>query len=229
MKIKFSRFESVIEFRHDAVTVVEVVERPLFTRIVLSLQSELGEGAVEPYFCFEDAKAVSPKGKLLLLGNLPSLPVNDRSFEKSLYLKIVSNIDSALAREEDDADIEECGRRLRSLIEAIDLGLWGSYDFEVHWDLATFLKAFGYGVHFDDTESFLDRCIRFFGLCVDIGFDKPLVAINLKSFLSESELKELYAQAFFHGIKLCLLEAWHDERQFANERKIVLEQGFLES
>lgn len=225
MRIKFSRFEPIIELCQDAVEVVEVNERTLFSRIVLSLQSELGERALEPYHCFDGNRTVSPKGKFLLLDNLPLLPIGDRNLEKALHQKVAEEVDNILI-EEGGSDIEELGHRLHGAIEMVDLNLWGKYDFKVNWDLATFLKSFGYGVHYDEAESLLERCIRFFGLCVDIGFEKPLIAVNLKSFLSQNELSELYEQAFFHGIQLCLLESWHDDKLLKHERKTALSSCF---
>lgn len=47
-----------------------------------SLLSDKGERAIEPYFFFDEGKAIAPKGRALIIHSLPQLPVHDRSFEK---------------------------------------------------------------------------------------------------------------------------------------------------
>lgn len=228
MIIKFARINSAIEIDPNNVTVLEISGRNLFARVVSSLLSELGDQAVEPYHCFVGEKAVSPKGKLLFLDNLPNLPIKDRAFEKLLYERVAHDLFEVPGMEQDAEKIETLGALLEEELAKRELGLWGRYGFDVHWDLMTYLKAFGFGARCDDTESFLERCIRFFGLCVDIGYSKPLVTVNLKSFLEKNELQELYEQAIFHGISLVLLESWRDETEYSHERKIYLELGLLE-
>lgn len=228
MKIKFARFSSLLDLDAGHVLTLEVVERTLFARIVMSLTSELGEKAIEPYFMFDGERSVAPRGKLLFLDNLPELPLRDRAFEKALYEKLAEEVADMPGLEQGMQEIEARGRTLSDDIRSRSLGMWGTYDFEVHWDLMAYLKAFGFGVRLDGSETFLERCISFFGLCVDIGFNKPLVAINLKSFLSKNELEKLFGQAIFHGIHLVLLESWKDENVYDSERKIRIEQGLLE-
>lgn len=228
MIIKFARIDSAIDIDAEKVTVLEVGDRKLFARVVASLLSELGDQAVEPYHLFIGERAVSPKGKLLFLNDLPNLPIKERAFEKLLYERVAHDLFEAPGMEQDAERIEALGGLLEEELTRREFGLWGRYGFDVHWELMTYLKAFGFGVRCDDTDSFLERCIKFFGLCVDIGYNKPLVAVNLKSFLEEIDLRELYEQAFFHGISLVLLESWRDATVYSNERKICLELGLLE-
>ena len=228
MKLKFARFDTLIDFEDCAVTTIEVNNRTLFCRIVQSLESELGEQAVEPYYLFVDERSVASKGKLLFLNELPSLPLHDRSFEKALYAKLLEQMTNEADMDGRLSEINRVGGEIRGLIQSGGLSMWGRYNFEVNWDAATFLKAFGFGVEVDECDTLLDRWIKFLGLCVDIGLNKPLVTVNLKSFLDTKDLQELYRQAFFHGIQLVLIESWRDERQFLSERKIRIDQHLLD-
>lgn len=228
MKLKFMRFDSVIDFDDGTVHTLEVHERPLFARMVESLKSNLGEKAAEPFVLLEGERSVAPKGRLLMLSNFPELPLHDKTIEKSLYERIASEIAEGVEPTGGILDLGELAKGLNHQIEKTSLSMWGTYSFEMDWDLARYLKAFGYGLTIDEDTSLLDRCIRFFGLCVDIGFKKPLVGFNIKSFFSEIELDQLFEQAIFHGIPLLLLETWWDGNCYKGEKKMVIEQGFLE-
>ena len=228
MNLKFARFDSVLCLDDASISTLEVHDRALFTRLVASLISELGDRAVEPYFLFEGEKQVAPKGKMLILNNLPSLPLRDRALEKLLYQRIAADIlegaDPIITRDE----WEDFGRTITEKIRMQSLEMWGTYDFGVDWEVDTFLKAFAFGLDEDPSAAFLDNLIRFFGLCVDIGMKKPLVLVNVKSFLEENDLEELFSQAIFHGIPLLLMESWVDHRVFGCEKKMRIDQRLLE-
>lgn len=228
MKLKFARFDSQIDLEAGHVEVLEIHERHLFTRIVSSLKSEKGEKAVEPYFLIDNEKSVSPKGRLQLLDALPDLPTHDKGLEKLLYQRLVSEALESTDMMGLDKELAMLGAKINERIRAQSLTLWGTYDFMSSWDFATYLKAFPFGVEEYDDETFLEKCIHYLDLCVDISFKKPHIAINLKSFLSEDELCTLYEQVKFHGIALLLIESWCDSRLFDGERKTCIEQGFLE-
>lgn len=228
MRIKLARFDSVIDLDENRVTTLEVNERSLFTRVVSSFRSELGERAVEPYYLFEGERNVSPKGKMLFIDSLPELPIHDKAFEKRLYDRLLKELETSPESECECAGMEQLGTELGELILGSALSLWGTYGFELNWELLPYLKAFKFGVRLDGTETFLEKWIHFFKLCVDIELGKPLVVVNLKSFLTGEELEELFSQAFFHEVSLLLLESWKDDRVIAGEHKICIEQGFLE-
>lgn len=222
---KFARFDPVVEICSDAVSVLEIADRRLFARVVESLRSEAGQCAIEPYHFFEGTKAVSPKGKLLFLSDLPMLPLHDRMFEKVLYEGITKNFEDD-GRTNDMEVIRENAFSIRRVLEGCTLAMWGNYSFGLNWDIAGYLKAFNFGLDIEPGASFLERCISFFGLLVDIRFKKPLIAVNIKSFLSDEEVNQLNEQAIFHGIQMLELESWVDEHPRVTEKKICLEQVF---
>ena len=226
--LKLARFDSDIEIGPDRVSVLEVGNRRLFTRIVESLRSELGQYAIEPYHLFCEGKSIAPKGKLLFLSDLPNLPLHDRAFEKALHSRYVANVEEGDEWNAEADKIREHALAIHEIIERCSVGMWGSYSFGLDWELSGYLRAFDFELDIEPDTTFLDRCIRFFGLCVDIGLEKPLVAINIKSFLSEEELNRLNEQAIFHGISLLELESWKDERVLRRENKTCLELEFCE-
>lgn len=227
MKLQFTKLEEIICFSADQVVTLQIEDRQLFSRVISSLISEEGEEAIEPYRFWEnDEKKISPKRAVLVINTLPALPLMDRVLLGKLYEHISSALEQDIERTETSTEIS---RQLIMDCENLNTMLWGTYSFNTSWSLATFLKAFCFGPSVDQSESILDNFISFFGLCADINFNKPLVLVNMKSFFNKNELEALFEQAIFYGIELLLLESWNDETQYRYERKLVVDQGFVEN
>lgn len=227
MKLQFLRFENEVVLSDDSVATLQVEDRLLFSRMVQSLVSGLGEQACEPYCMWDDSgKKVPPRKAFFVVDALPQVPLSDRSMLGKLYAKLEGDIDDGTLF---PAELDETFLRLRQMLESSSVELWGRYEFGVDWSPALFLKAFGFQPVQEDGDTLLDNCIRFFELCVDIGFDKPVILVNAKSFFGEKDLSELFSQAIFHGIPLMLIESWSDGSMYENERKMVIDQDFLET
>ena len=227
MKLQFLRFETEIALSGDAVSTLQVEDRLLFSRMVQSLVSEQGEQACEPYRLWDDTdKKVNPRKALLVIDSLPGLPLDDRGMLGKLYAQIENSINDEV---EFEGDLANASARLQQLFRALNAEMWGRYEFGVDWSPALFLKSFGFQPMQEEGDALLENCIRFFELCVDIGFDKPLVIVNAKSFFAQNDLEELFSQAIFHGIALMVMESWQDSRILKNEQKIVIDQHFVES
>lgn len=229
MMLKFARFDMKIELTSSSVATLEVPDHHLFARVVQSLLSELGECADESYFLFEGEKTVAPKGKLLIINTLPELPLHDRSFEKKLFEKLDVELKSGGNLAAASEMVEGLAADINKSLRKLSLGLWGTYEFSLDWNLPIYLKAFGFGLDADDGLSLLEKCIRFFGLCVDIGFRKPLVFVNTKSFFDSKETKTLFEQVIFHGLTVLNLESHVDNVTYSNEMKYMLDMGFSDT
>lgn len=228
MRFKLLRFDSVVDVVPGVPSVLEVEDHALFARVTGSLISGLGEEAEEPYLLWDEAKgkAINPKKGMLVLHSLPELPYDD----KKLLGKLYSHMQGLLEKDGEAQDaIAVLTEGLGARLEGIGCRLRGTYDFEVEWSVEHYLKAFAFEPVYDGCETFLERCISFFGLCSDIELAKTLVMVNAKSFFTPDEMRELYEQVFFLNIPLLLIEPSIDEHVYERERKRCIDLHFLES
>lgn len=225
LEVKITRFEQVIQLDSQHVFTLEVNDRHLFTRVVRSFLSGKGLEADEPYQVWRNGKAVSARNALYVVNGFPSLPLTDRTLLTSLYERISLRLGDNLNL---SARLQELSLEVEDVFDEMAVSLWGDYRFASHWDPRVYLKAFALHPHVEEDSSLLDTCVRFFGLCADVTFDRALVLVNAKSFFVESELYELFSQAIFYGVRLFLLESWHDDTTLALERKMRVDQDFIE-
>jgi CRISPR type II-A-associated protein Csn2 len=225
MKFQLSRLNVTVEILPGQTTTIEIEDRQVFSRIVYSLMSELGEDGPEPYRIWNDKdEKVSPRGALLRIKEFPQLPLSDKGFLVKLY----KHIDSFVLQSEQLSEKVGCIAQLvGNTLAATEMELRGSYEFGIDFNTIVLLKALSYSPAQSDEYSLLDNCISFFELLADINWTAPVLLVNSKSFFSSDECEQVMQQAFFNAIPLLLLESWHDSSVYALEEKTIVDQHLL--
>ena len=226
MRFHLAGFEQYLSVTDNKVSVLEIENKILFTRVCQSLLSGMGEQALEPYLIWgsngEELKSSEAFKMILSPFDLPWM-------DKDLGGKIYARMDSFLL--EDDAlrsSIEETHQKLVSQAMSLGIQMQSDYTFTVEWEMRRFLKAFGYSVEADPEDKLLDNLVKLLELAVDVSFSKVFIFVNLKRFLSDSELDILYEQTVFLKRKVMLIENVLDSSQFKDELKMTIDQHFLQ-
>lgn len=227
MKISFSGFGSPVLITRSKTTTLEIQNRVLFSRVCEALISEAGEDAVEPYtFWNDDDVELKSKGQILPICDSFHLPWDDRVIINSL----LARIENLLCEDEDCRSAAERDyRRLNYRFTTLALQLGSEYTFDIDWDPKRYLKSFGFRVDMGSCEMLLDKLILFLTMLEDISFERTIMFINLKIFLSNSEVERFFEHVFFSNLKVLMLESVPDSARYINEMKYTVDQDFLEN
>ncbi len=226
MRLCLSGFDEALDLGSDAVSVLEIHQPTLFSRVCQSLFSELDGEALEPYALWEGEDQRSSKNRFLFVFNPFDLPWSERCLIGEVHERV-----EGLFLSDDGVRqrIEEMGRMLSDQVASLGLQLQSDYAYEVQCDMRKYLKAFDFGVEVDPSDSLFDNLMKFLKFTSDAEFDRQLVFVNLKSFLAQNEVQEFYRQAVFSGLNVLLLENSFDDASFEYERKMRIDRGFLQS
>lgn len=226
MKVCFTGFDHPVQVSADAVSVMQVSNEALYARVCQALLSGKGEAAIEPYSIWDDAgEEISPGRAFLIVANPFELPWKHRSLLGALPTRL-----EAIVLEDEDlrAELQHLSAELAGAVAKIGFQFNGDYGFALEWELQNHLKAFGFGVDIPEGSSLFDNLIRFVDVAADTGVNEALLFMNLKTFLTENEQKELFRHVVFHRIKTLLLEN-HDAIIYSEyERKMVVDRDFIE-
>ena len=216
-----------VEVTEDAVSVFEVHDRSLFSRICQSLMSENGSDAVEPYAFYDDEGEMrSSRNTFLFVFNPLDLPWDDRKLLGKVHERLE---DLYLSDDAIRQEVESAARELEKQVEGLGLLLQSDYELDVEWDIGKFLKSFDFSIDRDPDDPLIDNLSKFLRFAADACFEKTLVFVNLKTFLDEDDIALFYQEAFSLKIKVLLIESTCDERFFSGERKHVIDLGLLQS
>jgi len=226
MKVCFSGLSEPLLVDDAAVSVLEVHNKALFARMCEALISGLGVDAIEPYSLWVDDLEVGAVSRFLVVGSPLQLPWDDKGLVSGLAARFEQEV---LVDEESRHALEESRALLQSRLSQVALGLESDYAFSVDWELKRYLRTFGFGVDIADGEPLIDKLIKFLRLVKDAAPKKALLFVNLKLFLTKSELDMFFEQVFFLRLHVLLIENVRDDSYEAHERKYVIDQDLIES
>lgn len=226
MRLVFSGLEDSIDLSFGRVSTLQVENEALFARIARSLACSDPLSALEPYSLWEDGVEVSPSSSLLFVSDPLSLPWDDRS----LMGEVLKRIEREFLEDEDfRREVEGLDAELSSKLLRMGFGMNSDYGFGLEWSLSRYLKFRNFGVGMREDETLLENLLRFLSLVLDAGCKKVIVFVNLKTFLTENDLKELFGFVFRSNLRILLLENKRDDSIYEHELKISIDLHFLES
>ncbi|MCC6102424.1 MAG: type II-A CRISPR-associated protein Csn2 [Olegusella sp.] len=226
MKIVFSGLEHSIVISKEYARTVEIENKTLFSRICSSLLSCKGNCATEPYSLWDDdGHEISPTGAFLFISDPFMLPWDSKDLEGHLY----EHIETLLLEDESTrTSVEHLNDELNSRLLQLTHQINGNYAFAVEWNVKRYLKAFSFSVARPKGGLFLENLNTFIDFCADMYLKKVLLFINLKEFLSEKDFISFLDHLFFHKLSAVFLESSLDKNYYALEKKMVIDQHFLE-
>ena len=226
MRISFTGLDTPIDLAEKGITILQIMNESLYARVCASLLSTKGEEAIEPYSVWDDDGCeVNPIYAFIIAPNPFDLPWKHRSLIGRLYSRLE---DELICDEEARYEMQELGLALEASVHKLGLQFNADYKFGVEWSLSSYLKAFSYGIDISETAMLLDNLISFIDLGADMAIDKALVFMNLKTFLTKSDMTKVQERLFFHGMKALLLEGSCTRLDDDCEQKYIVDRDFVE-
>lgn len=225
MKLVFAGLENPIQLEPGRCAVLQVENSALFARLVMSLKSGNELAAQEPYSFWSGEDNLKQKDALLFVSDPLNLPWDDRTFAAAIAKKIEREFleDENLRQEIEDAQIA-----LARSLSVFEMGFGADITFGLEWDLKRYLKFLGFGVTYQEDKSFLDNLLNFLSYALDSNCKKTIVFVNLKTFLTKTELETFYEHVFFLKLSVLLLENKRDDTRYDHESKTIVDLHFLE-
>lgn len=200
MKLVYTELEQQLVFQENKVNVLVVEHKELFRRMINALNDQL-EGVEKGFTLSADNKILKIEKELCLVLNPFALEINARKALTGLYNEL-----SKLGLNEENY-VKTCRLKgeiaeyIYDLLNQVDYAL----DFQDDFGLQNLFKALE--VQFETGEGeFLERIVHFMDVCAKFQKVKILAFVNLKTYLTDDELHELYKEAFYRKMHSLLLE-----------------------
>lgn len=226
MKIIFSGLDTAIEVVPGRACTLEIRNHTLFARVCRTLVGMQRGSQFEPFTIWDDdGEELSYASSILLASDPLRLPWDS----SELSGKLLSKMEALLMEDEDNRLIfEEYGSLLNGFASRLTHQVEGEYGFAVEWDIKRYLKSFGFGIERGDDLPYIDSLNMFIDFVHDMNLKKVLVFINLRTFLSEDDFDSFLERVFFHKISVLMIENELNCWIHALEKKVVVDQHFLE-
>ena len=218
MKLKINGFENEIVFDGESVNVLDIKDKECFKHILeiiydLSLENE----SLEICLISENDDRIDFKDNAIIMFDLFNVDYNSKSILNKLYNIIQENIEK-----NQDLDIEEY-----KFIEEIN-ELPFEFEMKDDYKIVDLLKIYGLKIDFSNYDSILNRVELMINIISILKVAKILIIPNLKVYLNDKELLELYKYSLYNNIELLLIEH-NSSKKLKYEKVMVIDTDFFDS
>lgn len=226
MKIVFSGLDTSIDILPGRASTLEIKNHTLFARVCRTFVGAQKSSQFEPFTVWsDDGEELSYASSILVASDPLRLPWDC----SELSGKLLPKMEALLMEDEDNRLMfEEYGLLLNGFAERLAYQVEGEYGFAVEWDIKRYLKTFGFGIERGEDLPYIDSLNMFIDFAHDMNLKKVLVFINLRTFLGEDDFDSFLERVFFHKTSVLMIENELSGEIHALEKKVVVDQHFLE-
>lgn len=226
MKIVISSFDNAIELSDEYTQVLEISDKILFSRISEAFYYLCnGDEAQESILLFEkDTPKDFSKCSLFLASPL-LLDVNNKNIQTKL-LDLIQRL--VLHDPEKNTEITKIYNDFLGKLIASTDGIDLPVDWSSALDWSNFLKYMSPKIDLENSDSIFERLLLYVEVISNLKLASFLILCNFKSFLSNEQLLSLYKTSRYQSIPLFLVESGHAEEILYGERKIWVDEDYVE-
>ncbi|MGL5549937.1 MAG: type II-A CRISPR-associated protein Csn2 [Culicoidibacterales bacterium] len=225
MIVRIAAMEEELKLSQEEIGVLEIAERRLFSKIVQQLHQMQTNQPLEKQqiILVENHEIVTLENQLLLF-DLCTVP---DSLKRQLMKKLISAIEFEVAK---DVEMREAWLELQRSMFMQTVDFLSSYQIEYDFtevvQISSFLKAVQLEIEFEQTYNPIDLLQLLLKLNNQFNLYDRIVIVDCKKYLTKSEIIHFYEQATLTQQMILLVEANHDQRVFAFERKLQIHDDF---
>lgn len=221
MKLKINGFEDEIVFKEGIVNVLTIKDPKCFSHIIETLNA-LVEGieTTEIFLLGEDEEELNIEREIYLLFDLFHIDYNSKKVLSKIYEIIADNIEKS-----QDLEVARLSLELRNYIIQEINELPFEFIIKEQIDIPELLKLYNLKIDTENYGSVPERIEVLIDIISTLKIATILVVPNLKTYLSEKELIELYKYSLYNNVKILLIER-EERNALKYEQNIVIDENF---
>lgn len=225
MKLQLFNFENDIFLDNDYINIIEIHDCKLFANIAQTFGAvSQGMLGLEKLYLYEDGVELSFDENMLYVGDPWQINFNSKKIQNSLFLILKNSIKNE----------EFINKQLENYYNEI-LAEVGNVadDFEIELEYATkidynkLFKFLGISICEINAITLLDKLTTFLKIVANLQAYKFIVFCNLKLYLNNEALLELYKLSLYLKLPILLLETIEKDG-LKIEKKLIIDETYDE-
>ena len=216
-------FENEIQFDDEHINVLTINNSKCFSHIIGILNDKInGIESNEIFLLDEKNQEIKMDKKVYIVLDIFNIDYNSRKVLNKIYDIIAENIEK-----NQDYEVEKMVMELRNYIIQEINELPFEFVMKSELEIPEILKL--YNLKIDDVNytSILEKVEILIDIISTLKVADILIIPNLKLFLSNEELVELYKYSLYNNVKLLLIER-NNEEQLKYEKNIIIDENFCD-
>lgn len=223
MKLKINGFENEIIFDNEHINILTITNPQCFSHIIQVINDKSNGVESNEIFLLDDNDGeINMSKEIYLLCDLFNIDYSSKKILNKLYKIISDNIQLT-----QDYVIEDLSIKLRNYIIGEINELPFEFTMKNELDIVDILKLYDLKIDQSNYTNVFERVEVLIDIISTLNVASILVIPNLKIFLSEQDLLELYKYSLYNNVKLLLIER-KLETKLKYEKILAIDENFDE-
>ena len=208
MRLRINGFENEVIFTDDSVNILEINNTNCYTHIIKIINDKInGIESNEVFLLDENNDELKMDKHIYLVIDVFNIEYNSRKIMNKIYDLIAINV-----KNNQDFKIEEMALKLRNcIIEEIN-EMPFEFEMKNEIDIPEILKLYNLKIDNDNYSTVLQKIEILIDILATLKIADLLIIPNLKMFLNDEELLELYKYSLYNNINLLAIERKNDNK-----------------
>ena len=217
MKMLLNNYENDVVFDNTYINTLEILNKKAFYQFLKDINNLNDQDNI---LFFDNNEPINMDNKIFIIYNFINFDFNTKKITANILNIINNNID-----EKDKDKINNLYNKLKDiythLLDNIDINLEIQEEFKIE-DISKLMKP-----KINTKNNLLENILLLIDIESELNLDKLVVFVNLKSYLENEELIELYKYSLYKDIKILLVDN-HNYSTNNIEKKLQIDEDLIE-
>ena len=226
MIMKIFSLENDIIFTEEYINVLQIQDKKLFTNVINSLNDNINniEDTKERIIILDNDTEIKIEKEVLMFIDVFNIDFNQKKIQSALYNKIEKIYKQEFERMSEFQTIFQ-----NLLLNVLDV--FNEFPFEFNYKesigIQEYLKLLGLKISNNKGE-ITDTIFSLIDVVEYLLIAKILIFVNLKLYLIDDELKEIYKYAMYKKVSILLIETGEEKEPLENEKILYIDSDYDE-
>ena len=219
MKITISYLENNVEITNDFINVLEIENKKVFFRLINDLNQICNGNVIEEIKAFSDDKEINITNKVNVISDFFNI-------DFSRYMLSINKLINENLKDNSDKSLlllyKKLIQKYNSIISTVDLPIAVNNDATIE----SLAKLFKLKVNYK--SSIIENLFSIIELERSLKSSKFIVLVNLKQYLDDNELNELYKYSIYNNVNIILVDSQCYGCSDDFEKKLIVDNNLVE-
>ena len=215
MIMKIFSLENDIIFKEEYINVLQIQDKKLFTNVINSLNDNINniEDTKERIIILDNDIEIKIEKEVLMIIDVFNIDFNQKKIYKQEFERM--------------SEFQTIFQKLQLNV----LDVFNEFPFEFNYKesigIQEYLKLLGLKIS-NNKEKIIDTVFSLIDVVEYLSVAKLLVFVNLKLYLSDDELNEIYKYAMYKKVNILLIETGEEKEPLENEKILYIDSDYDE-
>ena len=226
MIMKIFSLENDIIFTEEYINVLQIQDKKLFTNVINSLNDNINniEDTKERIIILDNDTEIKVEKEVLMFIDVFNIDFNQKKIQSALYNKIEKIYKQEFERM---SEFQTIFQKLQLNV----LDVFNEFPFEFNYKesigIQENLKLLGIKIS-NNKGKITDTIFSLIDVVEYLSIANILIFFNLKLYLIDDELKEIYKYAMYKKANILLIEAGEEKEPLENEKILYIDSDYDE-